>query len=200
MVVLLCAALGSLALVPSAAQGRKSSTLHFSVLRASASATLIFKRTNGSPSSTDNGKASLLLNSKGKRGAGTLGFSTGRLLIPVKGHLAERVRLKRPGSISPYIVTTCLQNSALSARGGVTLTRFGQRVLVRWAFPQVRLRFCPGPKVSKAMTARMTRYYPARIFQQRRTTVVLKGSAGVTTSKLQASYRWTGTLLIQRAR
>jgi len=173
----------------------RQSIVHYKVLYAKATATLTFHTENADESQVADGTAVLSASQKSS-GAGTL---PGRALARLKGTLKERVKTKRtPSGSSPY-QETCANSHKVTGKGGIMLKRIGRGVEARWAFPQAKLSFCRGPKVSKAITLRMRRLFAAGSFTAKRTTVTIAGSGKTRTKSGTVSYRWRATVKLARA-
>jgi hypothetical protein len=174
----------------------KRSPIRFTVLEAKASATFTFYREDGSLGDSDTGRVALTIKRTGP-GKGKLTSTGGRVRMPIKQRVAERVRLKRH-SDSGEQITTCEQKVTVPARGGLRFERHGSAVTVRWAFPQAELRFCPGPKLVLSLTEPMTRKYPVSRFRKSSTTVTLEGSSAVEREHLSGAYRWRARVKLAR--
>jgi hypothetical protein len=182
-----------LAALPAAASGQ--SVVRYKVVSAKATATLSFHTENADQSEVADGTAVLSATQKGA-GAGSL---PGRALVNLKGLLKERVKTKRtPSGASPY-QETCAKSHKVGSKGGIALKRIGRSVEAVWAFPQAKLSFCRGPKVSKAITLRMKRLYSAAAFNRTHTTIVIAGSGTTQVGTTKIVYRWRATVVLTRS-
>lgn len=165
----------------------------FKVVSAKATATLTFRLETTEAESK--GTITLVALRK-KVGRGNL---PGRLLFPLKGTIGERVETRQliPGT-PEYQESNCAKTKKVAGRGGVTLVRIGAEVEVRWAFPQAKPSFCPGPTVDGTVTGVMSQKYPATQFKKKNVTVVMSGANNFKSARLTYSYVWTATLRLRR--
>jgi hypothetical protein len=191
-----------LALVPAAAAKKDTvaaSTMHFKVVSAKATATLTFSTANADQTVLLTGRVGLVA-APLRKGSGSLGSRSGKVLFPLKGSLKERVAKKtRISDENPYQEQTCLDKRKVGGRGGVTLVRTGSRVEVRWAFPQAKPSFCPGPKIAGSVTSAMKRVYASNSFSRRVVTLVLSGSKSVRSKETTLTYRWRAAITLKRS-
>jgi len=177
------------------ASAAHNSVEHFRVVSAKASATLTFHSANADQSVKTNGTVLLTASKKGT-GTGTL---PGRALSGLKGLLKERVDTVRVASDSSPYQENCANSHKVGGKGGVTLRRVGSKVEARWAFPQAKTSFCPGPKVGASLTAKMKRMYPASTFNHKRVTIVLTGKSTSHVGKAALTYRWNAKVTLARS-
>jgi hypothetical protein len=176
-----------------------AAAVHFKVVSAKATATLTFHTESADQTTLADGKITLLAAPK-KKGTGSLGAHSGRVLFPIKGSVAERVKTKRlDSSTSEYQEQSCVNTRKLGGRGGLTLIRTGSRVEARWAFPQAKESFCRGPAVGKSITAKMKTVVPASRFQARSFVLVLAGTGNDDSTGKTLTYRWRATLKLARS-
>jgi hypothetical protein len=191
----LALAAAAAALVPLSAGAARAKTIHFKVVSGTASATLTFHTANTAADETSDGKIVLTASPK-RRGSGSV---PGRATFALKGKVSEKVTTRTQVSgTSPY-QETCSRVRKVAGRGGLTLKRVGTKVQVGWAFPQAKPSFCRGPKAGEGITARMKRLYPSKMFNGKRVTVVLSGSAKVPGESSSVSYRWHAVVKLARS-
>jgi hypothetical protein len=165
----------------------------FKVVSARATAKLTYRLET--TTSVSNGTVDLLAT---RRKVGR-GFLPGRLLFPIKGSVKETAQIKQliPGT-PEYQELNCGKTRKVKGRGGVTLTRVGTDVEVRWAFPQAKATFCQGPTLDKTVTDEMKKTFPAAQFKKKKVTVVLEGENTFKSARLSFTYTWQATLRLSR--
>lgn len=185
---------GAAALITISAGAARSKALHFTVLSAKASATLTFHTADTVADETSDGKIVLIVSSKGRAKASI----PGRVRVPLKGKLSERVITKTHVSTTSPYQETCSNVRKLGGRGGVTLKRKGSKVEVRWAFPQAKPSFCTGPAAGSNLTSRMKRTYSLKALSGKHVAIVLNG-AGKTPGETSAvTYKWHAVVKLVR--
>lgn len=115
---------------------------------------------------------------------------------------SERAEVKeRAGPASPYVEQNCADAKRTSASGGLVFTRIpGGRVRVQWAFPDARMRGCPGPtRAARRLRPKMVRVVPGNRFQASRVTLKLSGVARFAEGRYAGVYRWRAVVTLARA-
>jgi hypothetical protein len=188
-------AAGAAALVPLSAGAAPSKTLRFKIMSGSATATLTFDTANAQNDETTDGRIALTAKSNGRGSAAVPGSAK----FAISSRLSERVTIHHDVSgTSPY-EESCTNVRKVAGRGGVTLKRRGKAIEVRWAFPQAKPSFCQGPNAASGLLTRMKRVYPSKVFNGKRVTLVLNGSAKVPGESSSATYRWHAVVKLKRA-
>jgi len=194
--VSLSAAVVALAVFAPMGASSGTASTSFRVVSASAAATLTFRTQASDLNSISNGTIKL---SAKPNGAGR-GSVPGRVTFPLKGTLAERVKMKtRTSDTSPYQEQTCANSRKLAGRGGLRFRRVGTKIEARWLLPQANPKFCSGPKVGSAITSKMVQLYPASKFAGRAATVVVAGKQQTRSANTNVTYRWRVTVKLARS-
>jgi hypothetical protein len=173
-----------------------SSAARYRVVSAKGTATLTFHTQTADLNSISNGTVKLSVAPK-RTGRGTV---PGRVTFPLKGTLTERVKTKaRDSDTSPYQEQTCANTGTVSGRGGLRFRSVRGKIEARWLLPQANPRFCSGPRVGSAITAKMTRLYPPSKFSAGTATVVVNGTKKTHSGSADLTYRCRLTVKLARS-